>query len=342
MTIPQVVIPVTDPSQVGEVRRRTNQLGIQLGLQESECANAAIVATELATNLARHATAGEIFLGAVSNNSHRGIDILSIDRGPGITDIGKSMVDGFSTGGGPGNGLGAVCRLATEWDLFSSHDPQCGPVGSVIFARVTEKMARAAPCPFAWGAVSLPAPYELVCGDTWRVADHEGELVMMVADGLGHGPAAAAAADEAADVFDRDPFAPLPIFLQNAGARLQGTRGAAVAIARVEAHSRILRFVGIGNIAGHLRANGEEKGRGLMSHNGVVGGPVRKIHEFEYACPDQGILIMHSDGLQGRWDLNAYAGLQARHPSVIAGVLYRDFTRGRDDVTVAVARFSLA
>jgi hypothetical protein len=38
-----------------------------------------------------------------------------------------------------------------------------------------------------------------------------------------------------------------------------------------------------------------------------------------------------------RWSLEDYPGLAARDPAVIAGVLYRDFSRRRDDVTVVVA-----
>jgi hypothetical protein len=49
-------------------------------------------------------------------------------------------------------------------------------------------------------------------------------------------------------------------------------------------------------------------------------------------------LVLHSDGLGTRWNLNAYPGLSAHHPSLIAGVLYRDFKRGTDDVTVLVAK----
>ena len=103
-----------------------------------------------------------------------------------------------------------------------------------------------------------------------------------------------------------------------------------------------MKFVGVGNIAAHLRSRAAAAGRGLVSHNGIVGGTVRKIQEFEYECPVDGLLVLHSDGLQSRWDLERYAGLLARHPAVIAGVLYRDYTRGRDDVTVAVVRLSLA
>jgi hypothetical protein len=47
---------------------------------------------------------------------------------------------------------------------------------------------------------------------------------------------------------------------------------------------------------------------------------------------------MHSDGIATQWDLGRYPGLLARDPSLIAGVLYRDFLRGRDDATVVVLK----
>ena len=75
----------------------------------------------------------------------------------------------------------------------------------------------------------------------------------------------------------------------------------------------------------------------MVSYNGTVGHEVRKIREFTYLWPKGGLLVMHSDGLGTQWRLDRYPGLIARHPSLIAGVLYRDFNRGRDDVTVLVA-----
>jgi hypothetical protein len=76
----------------------------------------------------------------------------------------------------------------------------------------------------------------------------------------------------------------------------------------------------------------------MVSYNGTVGHEVRKIQEFTYQWPQQGLLVMHSDGLKTQWRLDRYPGLMHKHPSLIAGVLYRDFNRGRDDVTVLVAR----
>jgi anti-sigma regulatory factor (Ser/Thr protein kinase) len=344
MRATQVVIPVSDSSHVGEVRRRINQLAGDAHLSPSDSGNAAIVATELATNLARYATGGEMIVGCMTadDDSPGWVEMLSVDRGPGIPDVARCLEDGHSTGGGRGEGLGAMRRLSTEWDVFSLPSSESEVGGSILFSRVTHKSKPLPKTAFTWGAVSRPAPHEVRCGDGWRIAERPGELTLMMVDGLGHGEGAAAAADEAGDVFDADPFAPLPTMLQNAGIRLQKTRGGAMAVVRVDGRSRVAKFVGVGNIAAHLRARGDEGGRGLVSHNGIVGGEVRKIQEFSYDCPEDGLLVMHSDGLQGRWSFKPYAGLVARHPAVIAGILYRDFTRGRDDVTVAVVRLSLA
>jgi anti-sigma regulatory factor (Ser/Thr protein kinase) len=341
MKASQLVISVSDASHVGEVRRRARELAGEAGLNDSNREQAAIVATELATNLIRHATTGEVVVGAVGENSHGWVELCSIDRGPGIADIGRCLEDGYSTAGGPGNGLGAVRRLSTEWDMFSQRSSDSAASGTIVFSRIAEQPRGRPARPFCWAAISRPAPHEVFCGDKWRIAERDDELAVMIADGLGHGPEAAKAADEAGDVFDVDPFAPLTQFFQNSAVRMQGTRGGAVAAARIDARSRRLTYLGVGNIAGHLRDCREESGRGLVSHNGVVGGPLRTLQEFEYACPDEGLLVMHSDGLQSRWNLQAYPGLLARHPAVIAAVMYRDFTRGRDDVTVAVVRTSL-
>jgi anti-sigma regulatory factor (Ser/Thr protein kinase) len=361
MKAAQVVIPVSDLSQVGEVRRRVNEFSGRAGLPEAECGKAAIVATELATNLARYAPGGEMILScmtangtpadqetesasvSVSGEAPGWVEIISVDRGVGIADVGRCLEDGYSTGGGTGTGMGAVRRQSSEWDLYTlpvATSPE-GAAGTIVFSRIAARGVRPSSASFAWGAISRPAPREIFCGDGWRVAERNDEFTLMVVDGLGHGVEAAEAADEAADVFDRDPFAPLPLMVQNAGVRLQGTRGGAMAAARIDGARRTLKFVGVGNIAAHLRSRQEESGRGLVSHNGIVGGSVRKIQEFEYECPVDGLLVLHSDGLQSRWDLGRYAGLRSRHPAVIASILYRDFTRGRDDVTVAVVRISL-
>jgi hypothetical protein len=156
---------------------------------------------------------------------------------------------------------------------------------------------------------------------------------VLVADGLGHGPQAAEAAQAAAEAFVESPFDAPEVLLERAHRRMAGTRGGAVAFARHDGQG-LLRFAGIGNISASLV--GEESSRGLASHPGIVGAQFRKAHAFDYPHVAGKLLVMHSDGLQSRWRLGDYPGLWQRHPAVIAALLHRDYCRGRDDATVLV------
>lgn len=162
-------------------------------------------------------------------------------------------------------------------------------------------------------------------------------IAILIADGLGHGPFAAEAAQAVARAFEADPFAGPKAVLEAGHIEAIRSRGAAAAVAELSYDSGVLRYAGVGNIAGNLISS--EQSRGMASHNGIVGVQIRKVQEFEYTSPANGLLIMHSDGIQTRWSLDKYPGLARRHPAVIAAVLARDFKRGRDDLTVVVVRF---
>jgi hypothetical protein len=158
----------------------------------------------------------------------------------------------------------------------------------------------------------------------------------VVADGLGHGPQAALAADEAvATLRENKMKSPVEIVEKTHGV-LRSTRGAALGVAQIHHSQEVLRFCGVGNIAGSIITNGSV--RRLASNNGTVGVEAHRIAEFSYPWNPDSLLIMHTDGLLGRWDIEKYPGLTQRHPSLIAAVLYRDFYRGRDDVTVLAGK----
>jgi len=329
-----VIIPISDATQAGEARRKALQAASEAGFSETDCGKAAIIASELATNQARYASGGEIHLSAYGG-SNCSLDIVAVDRGPGIENVARSLTDGYSTGGTSGTGLGAAQRLSNEFEIYST----C-PHGTVVVCRLREGAAPHENTPFQWGVTGRPAPYETVSGDSCRIAHEDGRLAISMVDGLGHGPDAAAAAAAAMSAFETEPFRDLPAIVELSHTRMRGTRGGALAVAQIDIHNSTLKYVGVGNIAGHLRSVPGEIGRGLFTHNGTVGVQIRKIQEFSYECPAEGLLVMHSDGLQTRWSLEAYPGLALRHPAAIAAVLYRDFTRGKDDVTVAVIRIS--
>lgn len=327
----QVCLPVTEASEVGMVRRAAVRLAESVGLPAHKCSDAGIIATELATNLARHAQGGRVFLQAFTSAGDTWCELLAVDAGPGVADLHRCLQDGYSSGGTSGIGFGAIRRLSDEFDAFSTEGR-----GTVVLSRLRREPASLTPV-FRFGAVAVSAPGETVCGDAWRVVEDGQQLAVLVADGLGHGPLAAEAADLAATVFEQDPFISDGDFYTRAHGRLRGTRGAAVARALVHARGTV-DFAGVGNIASSLV--GGERGRGLPSQNGTVGAEMRRqVAGLHYDWPPHGVLLMHSDGLTSRWSLDTYPGLLVRHPAVIAAVLLRDFLRGRDDATVvAVSR----
>jgi hypothetical protein len=249
-----------------------------------------------------------------------------------MADVGRAIADGYSTGGSPGTGLGAMSRQSDRLGVFSRPG-----LGTAILARFT--LAAAAKSPDTQlGIVTLPFPGENVCGDGWAIENGKAGRTLFVVDGSGHGPEAAKAAKIAIASFTDHQGDDCVTLVERIHRALAPTRGAALAVARIDAAARIVRFVGVGNITGALVNNGET--RRMVSHNGTAGHIAPRIREFTYPFADDPVVILHSDGLSAKWDLSDYPGLAANHPALIAGVLFRDHRRDRDDATIAVMRRS--
>lgn len=322
-------VEIVEASQPGEARRRAQTAAAGAGFDEQGIGRVALLVNELAGNLVKHAIGGELLVLPIEQDGVGGLDLVAVDRGPGIADLPRAQRDGFSTAGSPGTGLGAVSRVSDRFDIFSLPDQ-----GTVVTARIWSR--RPLQSASEVGAVSLPVRGEQVSGDAYAVRRGPGVLRVCLADGLGHGPGAREAADAALAQFDHSDELGLVALLQAMHLALRPTRGAAVAVAEVDLRSRVVRYAGAGNIAGVVQSNGSAKN--LVSLNGTVGHTIARLQMFEYSFPAGAQLVMHSDGCRSRWSLDAYAGLLRRDPTTIAAMLYRDFARGRDDVTVLVAR----
>jgi anti-sigma regulatory factor (Ser/Thr protein kinase) len=324
---------VEDASQVGDCRRAVQRLAQAHEFDETLVGRAGIVATELTNNLVRHAKRGELLLQAIHDGPGITIEMVSIDRGPGMP-VERCMRDGYSTAGTAGTGLGAISRLSSLFDVYSVEGQ-----GTVAVSRIAKQPAPGAARQtggpgLEFGAISLAVVGEVECGDVWRIAARSGSTAIFVADGLGHGPLAATAASAAAATFGERPFEAPSEIMQRVHQALSGGRGAAAACAVVNSADATLTYCGVGNISGAVIS--AEKSRGMVSHNGILGVQVVRKQQFEYPCAAQERVVMHSDGMSARWSLKAYPGLYMRHAAVIAGVLYRDHARPRDDVTVVV------
>jgi anti-sigma regulatory factor (Ser/Thr protein kinase) len=323
----QVLVPIEDPSQVAEARRAALQVASRAGFDEVALGKLAIVVTELATNIIKHAKRGEILVGNL--RGPKSVDVIALDSGPGIGDVESSLRDGFSSAGTAGQGLGAVVRQSATWEIYTRPNG-----GSAVIA--TLGMQPPTIPHFDIGVVCRPVKGEIECGDGWAIFHSAHRSSFMLADGLGHGIAAYEAAFQAMKVFSTSGAKGPTEVLQLAHGALRATRGAAVSIAELDHETGIVKYAGVGNIAGVIMTNGTT--RSLVSHNGIVGAEMRKVQEFTSPWNPESLLVMNSDGLSTQWHLDKHAGLMSKSALMIAAVLYRDFQRTRDDSTVMVVR----
>lgn len=338
MTKEPIALPMTEESQVGEARRLAVALSTELGFDQTQQGKLAIVVTEAAKNLVKHAEHGELLLQPFSTAEGEGIEIIALDSAPGIQDVYQCLQDGFSTAGTPGTGLGAIQRLSDGFDIYSL--PQ---VGTALMARswrehpVVDQTAM-----LDVGAVNLPKRKGDISGDAWAVEQGRDRALVLVADGLGSGTLAAEASREAVRIFRANANLAPQAILEKIHAGLRSTRGAVAAIAEIRPSG--VKYAGIGNISGVILTGNTS--RSMVSYNGTLGLTVRKIAEMSYPWSQQSMLVMHSDGLGTQWMLDRYPGLMARHPALIAAILYRDFQRSvlrnfagsADDVVIVVAK----
>jgi len=332
---PHLDIPVSEQTQVGEARRAATRLATDHELDETATGRIAIVVTELANNLWRHAAKGRMLMGCRRAGEGRLFEILAIDSGPGMADVQRCLRDGYSSGGTAGNGLGAVQRLSTDFSVFSVPGR-----GTVVLSRTwvppaSDPYAAAPRTGFAFAGICLAAPGEFVSGDAWDIRLSDSQATILVADGLGHGPVAAAAADVAIQGFAAAAGSPAAI-LERLHGPMRSTRGAAAAIALIDATAGTVTYAGAGNISGRMISGVAD--RSLLSQHGTLGVQVRRLQDMVYPWPEHALVVMHSDGLATRWNLKELGGLFNCDPAVVAGWLLREHTRGHDDVTVVVLK----
>jgi anti-sigma regulatory factor (Ser/Thr protein kinase) len=329
------LVLIGDHSDVGEARRKISTLVRRAGFDSTAIGLVALAVTELATNIVKHARQGRVLARVVRDDSVAGVELIAMDRGPGISNLAESMRDGHSTAGTPGGGLGALTRLSPNLEIFTQ--PGNGTVLRLEIWPVARRETRPA---LEVGALCVPFVGEQESGDDWLLVEGgtaaRGRHTLLVVDGLGHGAQAAVPARLATEVCAAHPAASPIEIIQLLHGTLRSTRGAAAAVVQLDTVAEVGTFCGVGNISCAVVNDG--KSRSLVSHNGTLGHAMRQSQEFAFPFRKGSLLLAHSDGVGTHWDLNAYPGLAARPAPIVAAVLYRDFQRGRDDATFVAIR----
>ncbi|GAA3722365.1 SpoIIE family protein phosphatase [Streptomyces tremellae] len=321
-------------------RREAARLAHRVGLDGTKGSAVELAVTEAATNLQKHATDGSVALRVVRAGHLAAVEFVATDTGPGIADVARVMVDGASSTGSLGLGLGSIVRLADVFDIHTVRGR-----GTTVLAQFwAEGRVPSPPAGIDAGGLTRPIGGEEVCGDTWAIRtagaeapseggqDAVGPVIAMMCDGLGHGPQAARAANTAREAFRDSPHTGPAGILDDLHRALRGTRGAAIAVAAVDLAASRVDFCGVGNVSTVLV--GDERRTSLLSAPGIVGHHLPRLRPFTAPFPTGCVLVLHTDGLSDRWEPRAFPGLFARRATVVGAQILREAGGRRDDVGV--------
>ncbi len=322
---------VTEPSEIAQARRAVAGLAERQGFDAEDSGRAALVATEICSNLVKHGGGGELIAQPLQQGDSRGVGLIGLDKGPGIADLAKCLRDGFSTGGSPGTGLGSISRMSQLFDIYS----QPGQ-GVVVVAQLWPRGRAPGAQRMEIGDIVVPKPPEIECGDTWCCVERAGGALVMGVDGLGHGLGASQAASMACNVFMTEKTRAPAAVLERIHATLRTTRGAAAIVLDIDWDRGQLLASGVGNVIAAI-VEGQDAKR-IPSYNGIVGHARPRIRELSYPLTPAALIVFHSDGLTAAWQPERYPGLMQHPCATIAGVLYRDCKRGRDDALIVALR----
>jgi len=321
---------VEEASAVAACRAAVQVLAERLRFPAARIAQLALAVTEAASNLHKHAEQGALLLCVNRDGPQPGIDLVTIDAGPGVPDVSAAVRDGHSTAGTLGIGLGAIKRIADFSDLYSVPGH-----GTALAARFCAVPAGGPPAPGARRAGLLrPITGETECGDAYGAVQDGDTVTAVLCDGLGHGPLAAAAAAAGVAAVLEDPAGEPAALLERVHRRMNGSRGGAVGIVRIG--GQLARFAGLGNVAASIVSGGQRKS--MLSIPGIAGHQARTIRQFEYEVPPGSAVILHSDGVSNRWEAAALPGIEARDPLLVAAVLLAQAGVHRDDAGVLVLK----
>lgn len=334
--LPHVVLPLSDRSYVSLVKRDIKKIAEGIGFDANRLAEVEIVISEITSNIIKHTPGGSILVKHIIKDKLEGIEIISIDKGPGMSNALMMLKDGVSTTKTLGQGLGAIKRLSDNFDIYSV--PQWG---TILLSRIFKNPAANLKTKeiFNVSTLMVPKTGEEFCGDGFKFNIKKKTCQILVFDGLGHGPEAHKASEAAIKSFTNTESQNLDPAerLRTMNSTIKSTRGGVGMILSIDLKNNSLSFCGVGNISARVFTEGKLKS--CISYNGIVG------HTFPNTLNSNSIhwakedyLIITSDGIISRWDVNALSNIMKHDMGIVAASLFKDFARGNDDALVMIVK----
>jgi len=328
---------IDDRSLIAFIKREIHNLALQVGFTPHRAAETDIIVAELTSNLMKFANGGELLYRAHIHGDYNEIEILCLDKGVGFDNVAKIMNDGYSSSNTLGHGLGSIKRLSNDFQIYSMKNWGC-----VQYIKICEKPYIVLP-PLQSGlnyvTIGVNYPGEKVCGDGYYIKQNSKGFQIFVGDGLGHGEGANEAVEAAIKAFRQSIETDPSIILRDIHSSVKKTRGLVATIASVDYKSEVWNICGIGNINTRIYSGLENKT--YTSYNGIIGHNIpRTMNNTILPYKKHQTIIMHSDGLKTRWNLNDLTSIIKHGPEIIASALYKENVRGTDDATIMVGKIN--
>ncbi len=323
-------VRVVEAGDVPRARRAARTLAAAAGFGSAEAAEVETVASELATNLVKHAWGGgEIAVLVRAEGGRGGIEVRAVDGGPGIADVERALVGGHSTRGTLGIGLSGVKRLMDDFAL------RTGPGAGTEVTACKWLDRQAAPL-VRFSVLASPMPGEALSGDAYFIRRFPDVELFGVLDVLGHGPEAHQVALRCLELLEAHCREDLGAIIGACHRGLRHTRGAALALARVDRATTSLEHVSVGNV--ETRVFHTPRPVRPFCFNGTLGMALESSRPSTYPLAPGAVVVMYSDGLDSRFDVPAHP--LGETPQRIAEAIFAGHVRGTDDATLLVGKVS--
>jgi anti-sigma regulatory factor (Ser/Thr protein kinase) len=329
-----VKFSIEDRSYIALTKKEIHTICAGAGFTGKKLAEIDIVISELTSNIVKHALRGEILVRIIGPHLNEGLEIISIDSGPGIKDPEAMMRDGYSTTNTLGNGLGAIKRMCNLINIYSL--PNWGTIILCRIYKTEPSILKKSTFPDI-GYIVVPKAGETFCGDGFYAKKTGIYFQMVAADGLGHGPEAHFAVSTLCEEFRKNnDLSPVEI-IRSLHAAVKKTRGAVATIIVYNTENKILKIAGVGNISSKFFGNISKSN---LSYNGIVGSNIpHTLNDQAIPLETPQLMALYSDGIKTGWDYLKYPKILKHDLTVLASAIYKDNTRNNDDASVIILRF---
>lgn len=323
-----------DESALVLLRSKLFAIANRFKLADLKRENMLLVAAELASNNIKHAEGRGMV--QIWQQPDSMLDILSLDYGPGIRNLGQAERDGYSSSNTFGQGLGAIRRLSDESYFYTQcKSPGQMPKwsGTVFLARFHVGASKQRLLGDDVGLFSRSLSDTRYNGDRIYLQKKNDRLCWLHLDGLGHGQEAQIATSNLATQVAH--HGNIESMLESVDRQIVATRGAVGVACEIDTRSHGLQLLGVGDMHAHIYDQNE------MHHvafaPGILGREHRTATPFRSKLTRRGVVITASDGIRRNFDVGNFAGLYSQHPQLIAYTLGNIMGRVSDDQSICVS-----